>query len=279
MSTFSATPFGSNIADLYLPFDRGMGTAIDSTVSAVRKLSPDAASILDLGSGPGEPACTLAAAFPSASVICSDVAQAMVDLAEKRAKSEGLRNLSTMLLDLADLNAVPSASQDVITANFAIISTPSLESALREIQRVLKPGGFLVGTVWQTFSVPELAKDVMTELLGQPPPPPPIDPMRLADAALLDAEFSKADLHFMEGHNTLGDIVFDLGLVSGDSTWKSVMISALGKLEQLETSGDTTICERAKATVEKTATAKGLVKEGKLKCPGTFRAFRLTKYA
>jgi hypothetical protein len=28
---------------------------------------------------------------------------------------------------------------------------------------VLKPGGALVGTVWQTFSVPPLATDVMTE--------------------------------------------------------------------------------------------------------------------
>ena len=67
-----------------------------------------------------------------------------------------------MLLDLADQAAIPSASQDVVTANFAIMSTDKLESALKEVRRVLKPGGFLVGTVWhggaQYSAVPVAAR-------------------------------------------------------------------------------------------------------------------------
>lgn len=278
--TFAATAFGVPIADLYQPFDQGMMQAISGTVSSVKQLSPDAATILDVGSGPGEPGCSLAASFPCAAVICSDIAQAMVDKATARAQSKGLSNVTAIVLDLADLSAVPSASQDVVTANFAIMSAANLTSALQEIHRVLKPGGTLVGTVWHAFSVPLLANEVMTELLGQPPEPPEIDPMRptMTDPVLLDAEFTNAGLRASEGHNTLCEITFDLGLFAGTSAWQSVLISHLGRLESMEASG-AAAREQARAAVERRATARGLLKEGKLKCPGTYRTFCLAKPA
>ncbi|CAK0851340.1 unnamed protein product [Prorocentrum cordatum] len=252
MSTFSATAFGSNIADLYLPFDRGMSAAIDDTVGAVQKLSPVAGRILDLGSGPGEPGCTLAAALPRAQVICSDVAEAMVDMARERAQAKGLANVSTMVLDITDQSAIPSASQDVVTANFALMSTADLSAALREVHRVLKPGGFFVGTVWQMFSVPVLANDVMTELLGEPPQPPAVDPMRpaIVDPALLDAQFAAAALHPVDGHNTLGEITFDLGALADGAAWKSALLSHLARLEGMEASGGASQ-EQARAAVER----------------------------
>ena len=277
MSTFSAKHFGVNVSDLYLPYDRGMVPAIQQTVSAVKELSPEAACILDLGSGPGEPACTLAQAFPGAAVICSDVAQEMIDLAGKRAESEGLANVRTMLLDLANLSAIPSASQDVVTANFAIMATPNVDVALKEMHRVLKPTGHLVGTVWQAFSIPGLCREVMTELLGEPPAPPQVDSMRFADCELLDKAFEGAGFRMIDGHNALGKILFDLGPLAGESHWMSVMIAGLAKLEELQAAGDMTICGRAKAAVEQAASAKGFVRDGKLACPGTFRAFRLAK--
>jgi len=278
MSTFSAKFFGSNVADLYLPYDNGMSQAIDTTVSTVRAQCPGVSSILDLGSGPGEPACTLAATFPSATVICSDVARAMVNLADERIATKGLRNVTTMVLDLSDLSAIPSASQDVVTANFAIISTPNLEECLHEVERVLKLGGFFVGTVWHSFSVPVLATDVMTQLVGEPPVPPSVDPMRLADVALLDALFANAGLRVEEGHNRLGEIAFQLGTVSGTEAWKSLMISHLAKLEAMEQAGDAGICERAKEAVESLAAAKGFLRDGgELTVPGTYRIFCVKK--
>lgn len=100
--------------------------------------------------------------------------------------------------------------------------------------------------------------------------------MRLADVAVLDAEFATAGLHAREGHNLPGKITFDLGPV--DTAWMNVLISFLGKLEALEAAGDVTICQRARAAVEANARAKGFVTpEGILELPGTFRAFCLAK--
>ena len=164
VSTFSAHAFGVDLSELYLPFFNGMGPAIEKTFSAVKSLSSDPSRILDLASGPGEPGCTLAAGFPSAVVICSDLAQPMVDLASNRARLKGLSNVKTMLLDLTSMTDIPSASQDVVTAHFVITNIPIVQQALKEINRVIKPGGFLVGTVWQTFSIIPLANEVIREI-------------------------------------------------------------------------------------------------------------------
>jgi len=276
---FGKRVFGSLLADLYLPYDRGMGHAIESTVSAVKKLSPNAENILDLASGPGEPGCTLAKSFPNAAVICSDGAQAMVDLATQRATEKGLHNVTTMLLDLTDLSALPTASQDVVTINFAISHIDNPQGALKEIHRVLKPNGVLCGTIWQSFSVPVLANLVVTELLGEAPNPPPIDKMRFGDSSsLLDREFSETGFLMLDGHNTTGEIIFDMGPINGDYlAWKSVLISHLSKLEEMEAAGDSTIRERAEVTVQSLAKEKGWIQDGNMKLPGTFRSFCLAR--
>ena len=85
MTTFEEEAFGVKVSDLYKPYNDGMGPAIDETVSAIKTLCPTARAILDLGSGHGEPGCTIAAAFPDASVICSDLAPSMLRLAAQRA--------------------------------------------------------------------------------------------------------------------------------------------------------------------------------------------------
>lgn len=55
----------------------------------VRTFSPTPDRLLDLGSGPGEPGCTLAAQFRCETVL-SDVAPPMVALAAKRIATKGL---------------------------------------------------------------------------------------------------------------------------------------------------------------------------------------------
>ena len=55
--------------------------------------------LLDLASGPGQPAMALAEAFPRAEVISSDVSEDMVEAASAKAKAQGLRNLKAVVAD------------------------------------------------------------------------------------------------------------------------------------------------------------------------------------
>ena len=62
--------------------------------------APDARAdqILDLGCGPGEPACHFAAPYAGVPTIASDLAPNMVALAEKRVAAKGLANVECMVL-------------------------------------------------------------------------------------------------------------------------------------------------------------------------------------
>ena len=279
---FEQHAFGCSISHLYKPYNEGMGPAIQATTGAIQQLCPDASAILDLGSGHGEPGCTIATTFPAATVVCSDLAPSMLSLAAKRASDQGLANVTTMILDLADLGAIDAGSQDVVTANFALQNAPDLQKTLLEIRRVLKPGGVLVGTTWQVFSVVTVAAEVHAELMGLPPPDLEADKykgsMRLADIEMVNNELAQAQFRVMPvyGHDSLGETAFDVGAIAGDA-WKHVVIGHLTELEQMEKGGDATVQERTRAIVERVTTEKGYVRDGTLYMPGTFRNFRVAK--
>jgi demethylmenaquinone methyltransferase/2-methoxy-6-polyprenyl-1,4-benzoquinol methylase len=67
----------------------------------------------------------------------------MIELARKRATREApLNNVEFHVGDMSALD-VKSASVDAVTAGYGLRNVPQYESAVREIARVLKPGGVL----------------------------------------------------------------------------------------------------------------------------------------
>lgn len=247
--------FNIETAELYQPFKDGMAPAYLETVRAARMAKPDAECILDLCSGLGEPACSLAKAFPQATVTCSDASPAMVEKAMQYAAKQRIR-LDGCVMEMEDLSQVEASSQDIVTANFGLMYTTDPSKVLREVLRVLKPGGFLIGTVWQKFALVPLVTATMAEVIqslqAQPqqlPPPgtadfkeptplnvrlgPPIDPMALADANMLDLKLAGAGFVPMEGHNSLGRLKIDLGQAFGKKTWKVGCTPVLGTLSTM----------------------------------------------
>ena len=97
--------------------------------------------VLDLASGAGQPALALAERVaPDGHVTATDLVPEMLAVAEAAARAQGLTNIS---FQQADAEALPFADQsfDVVTCRFGVMFFPDVGQALREVYRVLRPGG------------------------------------------------------------------------------------------------------------------------------------------
>src|SRR5258706_12478492 len=107
----------------------------------VARLGPDEAA-LDVGVGTGDLAFDLLAASDATSrVVGIDLSEAMLGLVRQRAAASPVG--SRFEARAADAQALPflEASFDRVTAGFAIRNFGDLAVGLRELPRVLRPGG------------------------------------------------------------------------------------------------------------------------------------------
>lgn len=97
--------------------------------------------ILDLATGTGDLALALARAVPGAQVLGLDLSEGMLDGARRKAVAAGLD--ARVLLERGDAEhlALADASVDAVTVAFGVRNFGDLECGLREMARVLKPGG------------------------------------------------------------------------------------------------------------------------------------------
>jgi SAM-dependent methyltransferase len=106
--------------------------------------------ILDLGTGPGEPAITIAGAVgPAGHVTGVDLSENMVAIADRVARARGLRNVEFRAMDCGDLQ-FPAASFDAAISSFGFQIFTDPDAAARGAHRVLRPGGRIAVSVWST---------------------------------------------------------------------------------------------------------------------------------
>ena len=101
--------------------------------------------VLDLGCGTG--ALTLRAAQKGAKVKGIDINPQMLEIAQKRAIKKNLvQNIELCEMGVAELGSEESKSYDVVMSGlcFSELSEDELIYTLKEIKRILKPGGFLL---------------------------------------------------------------------------------------------------------------------------------------
>ena len=104
-------------------------------VRMVKKWQPH--SVLDLATGSGDLALAMQKAMPQAHIIGADFCLPMLQIAARK-------NLSPLVV--ADGTNLPfaDASFDAVTVAFGLRNMESWPGALREISRVLRPGGHLL---------------------------------------------------------------------------------------------------------------------------------------
>ncbi len=114
-------------------------------VATVRNYSPN--DVLDLATGSGDVAFALSRGLPAATVIVGmDFCQPMLDEAEAKKNAAGAalyRNVSFRPGDGLAL-PVPDHSFDALTISFGLRNLADRARGLREMRRVLRPGGHLV---------------------------------------------------------------------------------------------------------------------------------------
>jgi ubiquinone/menaquinone biosynthesis C-methylase UbiE len=106
--------------------------------------------VLDLGTGPGEPAITIAREVGSHGHVTGvDLSENMVSIATQVARARGLQNVGFMTMDCAALS-FPSASFDAVVSSFGFQIFTDPEKAAREAHRVVRPRGRICVSVWST---------------------------------------------------------------------------------------------------------------------------------
>ena len=112
---------------------------INRNLIACARLKPGD-HVLDLASGTGEPAISMALAVGHGSVTATDATQAMLDVAITRAAKLGLENISFQVTPMEAI-AYPDNRFDAVTCRFGLMHSDDAAAGLSQARRVLKPGG------------------------------------------------------------------------------------------------------------------------------------------
>jgi ubiquinone/menaquinone biosynthesis C-methylase UbiE len=106
--------------------------------------------VLDLGTGPGEPALTIAELVGSTGHVTGiDLSENMIAIARRVASARSVPNADFRVMDSSSLQFEDGIFDAAISSfGFQIFSDP--ERAARETRRVLKPNGRIAVSVWST---------------------------------------------------------------------------------------------------------------------------------
>jgi ubiquinone/menaquinone biosynthesis C-methylase UbiE len=152
--------------------------------------------VLDLAAGTGEVGFgALPRIQPGGTLICSDQAEAMVEVARRRAADAGLEGVEFRVLD-GEWIDLELASVDGVLCRWGYMLMADPAAALRETRRVLRPGGRVALAVWDRRDLNPWST-VPTEVLvsfGLAEPPNAADPgpYSMADPELVRSMLEEA---------------------------------------------------------------------------------------
>jgi SAM-dependent methyltransferase len=157
--------------------------------------------VLDLASGTGEPAISVAELVGSTGkVVALDQSSDLLEVASRRAAERRLANLETHCADAHRLE-FPDASFDLATCRCGVMFFHDVVAALRDLRRVLKPGSRACFLAWGPFEQPywHTMIGVVLRHAGGPLLPPGGDnPFRFAEPGSLSRVLTEAGFATVE---------------------------------------------------------------------------------
>jgi ubiquinone/menaquinone biosynthesis C-methylase UbiE len=152
--------------------------------------------VLDIAAGAGEQSITVAKKVgPSGYVLATDISANILEFAKQMAKQAGVNNIETKVMDGENLT-LEDKTFDAVISRVGLIYFPDQQRALKEMLRVLKPGGKVAAIVYSTpeknkfFSVPI---SIIRNRANLPPPlPGQPGPFSLGAEGIIEKAFSQA---------------------------------------------------------------------------------------
>ena len=135
-----------HIAHSYDKLNHRMSWNIDKLWrrKAIRQLAPFAPqTVLDVATGTGDLAILAAQTLKPKSVVGADISEEMMAVGRIKAKKKGLDGVISFRKEDCMALSFSDNSFDAVTAAFGIRNFPDLDKGLKEMCRVLKPGGHL----------------------------------------------------------------------------------------------------------------------------------------
>ncbi|WP_125565293.1 demethylmenaquinone methyltransferase [Companilactobacillus insicii] len=120
-----------------------LGTHNKWRIKATDMINNHPKRILDLCCGTADWTILLGKKFPLAMVSGMDFSQEMLKIGQSKVAKSGLENVELLAGDAMNLTFLDN-SFDVVTIGFGLRNVPDANAVLKEIYRVLKPGGQIV---------------------------------------------------------------------------------------------------------------------------------------
>ena len=135
------------IAPTYDKLNHMLSLGIDrrwrrSAVDALGKFNPQ--QILDIATGTGDFALLLAKRIKPQHITGADISEGMMAVGREKVKQEGLQDTISFEKEDCTKLSFPDGSFDAVTSAYGVRNFHDLDAGLREMQRVLRPGGHLL---------------------------------------------------------------------------------------------------------------------------------------
>ncbi|HTY35363.1 class I SAM-dependent methyltransferase [Mycobacterium sp.] len=192
-------------------FERGASIVTERLLDIAGVAPGD--SVLDIGSGTGQPALSAARVVgPDGTVLGIDLSPLMVEAA--RRASVGLGNVH-FVVGSAEMQLLQAYSFDAVLSRWALMFAADRVELLRKAAQLLRPGGLLAAAVWsepQNVPMISLAFQIISSELALPPPPPGPGPFAMSNADEIMADFEGAGFSGVE----VSELVVPFRLASVD---------------------------------------------------------------
>lgn len=152
--------------------------------------------VLDVAAGAGEQSLTAAKKVgTSGYVLATDISPAILDFAQQMAAKAGFSNIKTKVMDGEELT-VPDGSFDAVISRVGLIYFPDQQKALKEMLRVLLPGGKAAAIVYSTPDKNEFFSIPVSIIRNRAKLPPPLPgqpgPFSLGAPGVIETAFEQA---------------------------------------------------------------------------------------